>query len=123
MKPTIIEKQKTLFKRQSDLRDKPTSSELIFKERLEKAGIKFIFQKAFIAKDYYCIVDFYLPKPYKTVIEIDGGYHNDLPQKKKDFYRDKYLKEIRKFKVVRIKNEDVMSFDLSLLDNSIVTFR
>lgn len=114
MKPTFKEKQKTLFKRQSCLRLMPTQSELLFKQRLEKRNIKFIFQKCFINKDYYCIVDFYLPKPNKIAIEIDGKYHNTHTQIYKDNYKDKYLTEIRDFKVIRIKNEDVLTFDLSV---------
>lgn len=110
---SIKDKQKTLFKRQSDLRSKPTESELIFKKRLEENNIKFIFQKCFIGQDYYCIVYFYLPKPFKVCIEIDGGYHNEPKQKAKDYYRTKYLTDKRGFKVIRIKNEDVESFNLS----------
>lgn len=86
---SIKDKQKTLFKRQNDLRSKPTESELIFKKRLEENNIKFIFQKCFIGQDYYCIVDFYLPKPFKVCIEIDGGYHDEAKQKAKDYYRTK----------------------------------
>lgn len=114
-KPTFKDKQRTMFERQKYLRLNPTPSEVIFKKRLDNLGINYIFQKCFIAKDYYCIVDFYLPKPYKLVIEIDGGYHNLEYQKIKDYYRDKYLTEERNFKVIRINNEDVNTFDLSKL--------
>jgi very-short-patch-repair endonuclease len=112
---SIKDKQKTLFKRQDKLRNNPTESELIFKKRLDDLGIKYIFQKCFIAKDYYCIVDFYLPKPFKLCIEIDGGHHDESKQKAKDYYRTKYLTDIRGFKETRIKNKDVESFDLSFL--------
>lgn len=103
--PTFKEKQKTLFKRQSDLRDKPTPAEQEFKRLLDQQGIKYIFQKAFL-KDYYCIVDFYLPKPYKICIEIDGSIHDTDEQMKKDYWRDKYLQS-RGFRVIRIRNENV----------------
>ena len=112
---TIKEKQKTLFERQYRLRLNPTSSEVGFKKRLDDLGIRYIFQKCFIARDYYCIVDFYLPKPFKICIEIDGAYHEEIEQSKKDYYRTKYLTEVRGFKVIRIKNEDVSLFDLSFL--------
>ena len=115
MKPTFKEKQKTLFSRIKHLKENPTESELIFKSRLEKLGVKFIFQKSFIANDYYAIVDFYLPKPNKIVFEIDGEYHNDICQKYKDAHRTKYLSEIRGFRVIRIDNKDVNTFDLSFL--------
>jgi hypothetical protein len=37
--------------------------------------IHYMFQKGFIQGKYYCIVDFYLPKPYNICIEIDGKYN------------------------------------------------
>lgn len=113
MKPTFKDKQKTLFERQKYLRENPTESELLFYNRLKKSGINFIFQKCFIANDYYCIVDFYLPKPHKLVIEIDGEYHNEKNQLVKDAYRDKYLTEKRRMNVIRIKNSDVLTYDIS----------
>lgn len=115
MHPTFQEKQSTLFERVKSLRANATESELIFADRLEKAGIKYIFQKGFIVGDCYCIADFYLPKPYKTVIEIDGDYHFSPQQIAKDKWRDSYLIKDRGFKVVRIKNIEVNTFDLSLI--------
>lgn len=114
-KPTIKDKQKTLFSRQRQLRIKPTKYELIFKNFLIEIGVDFIFQKAFIAKDYYCIVDFYIPKPYKIVIEIDGEYHNNNSQILKDKKRDDYLTRVRGFSVIRIKNQDVNSLETKML--------
>ena|SRR4249919_1601201 len=111
-KISYSEKQKTFFHRRDKLRCNATPSELIFKQRLEDAGIRFFFQKGFLAGDFYCIVDFYLPKPHKLAIEIDGPYHDQPDQQKKDWARTKYLNK-RKVKVIRIKNEDVMSFDLT----------
>ncbi len=105
------DKQKTLFERKHSLVRRATDSELLFKKKLSILGIRFMFQKAFISGNGYYIVDFYLPKPYKICIEIDGGYHNSPEQKRKDYYKDKYLKE-RGFSVVRIKNEDVENFDI-----------
>lgn len=107
---TFKDKQKTLFERIKRLRNNPTNSETIFKEKLEIAGIDFVFQKSFIKDNYYCIVDFYLPKPYKICIEIDGEYHFNEPQKVKDGRKDEYLKS-RNFKVLRITNEVAETFD------------
>ena len=111
------EKQKSVFKRSNQLREKATESELIFKKRLEENGIYFMFQKGFINGTHYYIVDFYLPKPLRTVVEIDGGYHNDPVQVWKDEIRDRYLTEQRGFNVIRIKNEDVNTFDISIFTN------
>lgn len=82
-----------------------------FKKKLDDFGIKYIFQKGFIQGTLTCIVDFYIPSPHKICIEIDGGYHDTKTQKKKDKYRDDYLRK-RGFNVVRIKNEDVKDFNI-----------
>ena len=55
---TFKDKQKTLFERKKILSEKATKAELAFMYRLDDAGIKYMFQKAFIEGDYYCIVDF-----------------------------------------------------------------
>ncbi len=73
---------------------------------LEELKIKFIFQKAFIKGDYYCIVDFYLPRPYKLCIEVDGGYHFSDEMRKKDAAKNAYLKS-RNLKVLRLSNDVV----------------
>ena len=96
----------------NELLSKPTDAELVFKARLDKVGIKYMFQKGFIKGDYHCIVDFYLPKPYKLCIEIDGGYHDTEKQKKRDLEKDNYLRS-RGFKVLHIRNEDVETFNMS----------
>jgi very-short-patch-repair endonuclease len=108
------EKQKTLFSRKAFLIEKATESELLFKKRLDENNIKYIFQKAFIKGNNYVIVDFYLPKPNKICIEIDGLYHERQEQKVRDYNKDKYL-ESRGFSIIRIKNEDVLSFDINIL--------
>lgn len=112
MKKETSIKQQTFYSRQVKLRLTATTAELKFKDKLDKCGIRYIFQKGFIAGNGYYIVDFYLPKPYKLCIEIDGGYHDTIGQKYKDGYKNRYLIEERGFRVLRIKNEDVDSFDI-----------
>ena len=107
-------KQSLCSKRRSKLLKNPTPSELLFKKRLEDAGINFIFQKGFIAGSNFCIADFYLPKPYKIVIEVDGEYHNTAKQQIRDKNKDYYYKQ-RGFRVIHIDNSDVAMFDLLLL--------
>jgi very-short-patch-repair endonuclease len=46
-----------------------------------------------------------LPKPYKLCIEIDGDVHDSFEQKIKDNKKDWYLKNLRKFNVLRLTNE------------------
>ncbi len=115
---SIKDKQLTLYSRLKQLKDKATVSELSFKARLDKTGIKYIFQKGFIAGDGYYIVDFYLPKPYKICIEIDGGYHSTQQQIDYDTRKDRYLSN-RGFKVIRILNENVELFELETLNSLI----
>jgi len=114
MKPTFKEKQATLFGRLKDLKSRPTKYELRIKELLEQLGIKFIFQKGFINGDYYCIVDFYLPKPYKICIEVDGEYHFTDDMRKRDARKDSYLRS-RNFNVMRIRNEFANTIEPSQL--------
>ena len=119
MKTPIQTKQKTLYSRQESLKINATNSEITFKNKLDLLGIRYLFQKGFISGNGYYFVDFYLPKPYKVCVEIDGGYHNTIEQKYKDSKKDRYLIEERNFKVLRIKNEDVEKFDIeSYLKNS-----
>lgn len=114
---TFKEKQKTLFKRLNNLKSNPTESEIEFEKILKAHGINYIFQKGFIQGDYYCIVDFYIPKPFKIVIEIDGGYHENECQVKRDNRKDNYLINERGFKVIRIKNSEVATFDINRIFN------
>jgi very-short-patch-repair endonuclease len=105
---TTKDKQKTLFQRLKKLRSNPTVAELQIKKILDHLKVKYIFQKGFISGNAYVIVDFYLPKPYKICIEVDGEYHSYGQQVQKDKWKDNYLKD-RGFKVVRIKNCDASS--------------
>jgi very-short-patch-repair endonuclease len=99
-------KQRRNSKYRRELIRRATSSELKFRNILEGKGVKYIFQKGFIASNFHCIVDFYIPRK-KICIEIDGGIHNSETQSIKDRMRDSYLINTRGFKVIRIKNEEV----------------
>ena len=107
--PTFREKQKTLFSRIKQLKENATEAELIFKGKLDALGIYYIFQKGFIEGDNYCIVDFYLPRPHRLCIEIDGGYHEEKSQKIRDMSRNRYLTWHRKFHVLHLTNEEALS--------------
>lgn len=85
----------------------PTVYETKFKKLLDEINIRYMFQKGFIKGDLHCIVDFYLPKPYKLCIEIDGEYHNELSQVAKDINRNKYLGGFREFTVLHFTNKEV----------------
>ena len=89
---------------------KPTPSEWKMYHKLKKWGIKFQFNKPTFSQTIQGAnfrIDFYLPKPYYTALEIDGGYHFTNEQQKKDDWKNLYLTKHRNMRVVRIKNENV----------------
>ena len=86
------------------LENKQTKHEVLFESILKSFDVKYCVQKGFLAKCHTCfIVDFYLPRPHKTIIEIDGGYHKNRNDAGRDLF---FLKE-RKIKTVRFTNEQV----------------
>lgn len=85
-----------------------TGAEIAFRNLLKKSSLKFIEQKGWILGNGFYISDFYIPRPHKICIEIDGGYHNNPAQIARDFLKDNYLKKDRGFRgVIRFKNEQV----------------
>lgn len=101
-------KQKLCAQYRRELKERITAQEYKVMSLLEKHNIRFMFQKGFIAGDNFVIADFYLPRPLKLVIEIDGYYHETEKQKKRDKNKDWYYSQ-RRFKVLRIKNEQIDS--------------
>lgn len=96
----LTEKGKEFAK---DLTAKATRWELEFKAKLEKYGIKFIFQHPVICnKKNLFILDFYLPE-YKLGIELDGYSHYTPAGMKKDNRRTSCLKK-EGIKIIRLKN-------------------
>lgn len=98
-------------KRIDELKQNPTNSEVLFKAKLDYHKIKYDFQYPIETKTSYFIADFYIHS-HKLIIEIDGWIHNK--QKKYDESRDKYIKS-KGYKIIRIKNEDVDTFDTKTL--------
>jgi very-short-patch-repair endonuclease len=90
---------------QNNLKENPTEAETIVLCWLTINNVYFKFQKAFVTP--YCrIVDFYLPRPKKIILEIDGGYHKETVEK--DFYKDLVWGK-KGFKTIRITNEEVFN--------------
>jgi len=96
----------SLIRKKNYLIENSTESEDIIFGLLEDLKYRFVFQKAFLT-DRFSIVDFYLPKPYFLCIEIDGKYHEDENQIKKDRIRESYLTKTRRMRLLRITNEKV----------------
>lgn len=108
------QKQSICAKRRNLLLKKQTKSEIEFARLLDVLGINYIAQKGFIVGNNFCIVDFYLPS-YKTCVEIDGGYHYEESQIKRDLNRDFYLNKQRGFGVLHIDNDSLKHLKVDVL--------
>ena len=80
--------------------------------RLEMSKLKFKHQ----AEAGAYIVDFMIPSRL-VIIEVDGSYHDKPEVQAKDVKRQSYLETLG-FKVIRVKNEDAASFDLSGVEDT-----
>lgn len=69
--------------------------------RQEQLGVR--FRRQHVIGDY--IVDFISLKQ-RLIIEIDGGYHNDIVQQQEDRIRQNWLESMG-CKVIRFTNEEV----------------
>ena len=69
--------------------------------RQEQLGVR--FRRQHVIGDY--IVDFICLKQ-RLIIEIDGGYHNDIVQQQEDRIRQNWL-ESMDYKAIRFTNEEV----------------
>lgn len=82
-----------------------TESEKEFYSVLKLLDIPFTKQRPFVIDDKIFFADAVFEKT-KTIVEIDGGYHNTKKQQAKDKRRTKMFNKIG-YKVVRIPDEDV----------------
>lgn len=105
-----MDKNKIFKEFRSKLIENATNAEIDFKHKLDLFKIRYVFQHRIDYNNSFIIVDFFI-KSIKMVIEIDGGYHKVQTQKNKDIERDKFLKE-NGYKVLRVFNEDVDSFEI-----------
>lgn len=88
--------------------NKQTKEEQQVEEILKDIGVHYISQKGFVAKCNTCLIaDFYLPKPHKLIIEVDGGYHNNRVEQDKG--RDLFFLHERNIRTLRIKNEELIN--------------
>lgn len=86
------------------LRRQPTLAEALLKKELDSLGLPNKFQHPRLTRGIACIMDFVLPQ--RVVVEVDGGYHEDLEQMAKDLLRDSSLTRSG-FLVLRFTNEEV----------------
>ena len=98
-----------LFANSKKLRYNATKEEVEFALFLEQNNIPYKIQVPIKGEIGAYIVDFIIRD--NVIVEIDGGYHSDLKQIKKDIRRDADLYSMG-YKVVRLKNEDIGCDDL-----------
>jgi len=82
-----------------------TGAEKKVRECLMVNKVEYKQQYPIHARQVY-FADFYLPE-HNVVIEVDGGYHNEPEQKRKDIVRQRNI-EKEGFMVMRIKNEECL---------------
>lgn len=103
-KYSFKEKQRRNHKFIKDLRNNKTPAEKTLEKKLDAINLDYISQKGFIQGKNHVIVDIYIPHPYKVCIEVDGKYHQEPRQKRRDRAKETYL-ESRGFNILRISNE------------------
>lgn len=114
MKLPVRQYKQIIKQRARKLRNNPTNSEKAMWEILRMGnlkGLRFLRQHPILFNVnnsvHFFIPDFYCPK-YKLIIEVDGDTHDKKEQKEHDYMRTVTLKEMG-MKIIRFKNEDVMS--------------
>lgn len=106
--------QETLEKNAKKMREEPTKAEMLVNGVLRGTIGKdrFKCQHIILGKSHKgYIADFYFPNT-RTILEVDGEYHSDKEQKKKDDMRTKDLED-EGYKVFRISNDDVYKGKIS----------
>lgn len=87
-----------------------TKGETMVELFLIRENVKFIPQYYIITPDNKgYIVDFLLPDN-NMIIEVDGGYHTTLEQKKYDSIKDEKLKNMG-YSITRVTNKDTEMLD------------
>ncbi len=117
---TSPENQSRLHRIQNEHRASPTPAEKHVMGLLTELSEPFIFEKGIFTSRTFFLVDFYLPKPRKLCLEIDGGYHKG--QLYYDTMRDNFIRNERKMEVLRITNEVAQTLnapDLLALINAV----
>ena len=97
------------MRRAKDLVKRATPAEKHVRSLLDEMGIRYTFQKVFCTEKRFFIVDFYLPKPHKLCLELDGSSHRN--RWKYDAWRDEFLVRVRKLRVYRMPNENALELN------------
>lgn len=116
----IIDRNTWIFNRSKELNENLPKSEVWFNEKFKdtKQSKEMNFKRNQLFRSLY-ICDLFSLK-YRTVIEVDGSYHEREDQIQKDIEKDNNIERYH-FKVIRVKAFDEESFlnCLNELDNII----
>jgi very-short-patch-repair endonuclease len=107
-----------LAKKANELRKYPTAAERMLKTKLEKLEIEYVFQYAYYYRGAAGICDFYLPS-YNLLIEVDGGYHLEEEQKKKDDVKDVVCRDNLNKPILRLTNKQAIYLSKNLIKTMI----
>ncbi|MBO7098826.1 MAG: endonuclease domain-containing protein [Bacteroidaceae bacterium] len=88
-----------------EMKNMPTDAERLLWLHLQKNKLGLPFRRHYIIADN--IVDF-VCLPARLVIEIDGGYHDDIRQQYHDLARTNEIEKLG-FNVIRFTNEDIFT--------------
>lgn len=102
IQPRVV--KKCISYREGLKRHRTKSEETVRSMLKDARRIECLFQKAFYVCGSLYFADFYFPR-YKTILEIDGGYHGTRSQKLKDEKRTSFFESVG-IKVLRVSNED-----------------
>jgi len=99
----FYESSPIIFANARELRNKPTSTEIIFWNLIKQNFPGFRFKRQHPISQY--IADFYCHK-LMLVIEIDGSIHRTEEAKESDLIRDEFMESLN-LKVLRFTNDEV----------------
>lgn len=111
LSPTVSNMQRmapVAFERKGLLKTNPTPAEAKFRQLLLDLRISFQFQRLVFTERRYFILDFVTYTKPKIIFELDGSVHDG--REAYDAERTRLIgltESMRKWKVVRIKNEQV----------------
>lgn len=116
------ERFKEARERKQELLAHQTKAERHFAQILRNLKIRSQPQAIFFLDDYhYRIVDFYIPKPYRVIVELDGSVHDSQEAKSYDEWKDrKLITRNHKFNILRFKNDEVFSLNFQNRFSSIL---
>lgn len=110
-------KSRYASKRAAILRRKPSFSEGVLMQKLTDAGfLHYRFQQIFYDNEILGFADFFLRKPLKLVIEVDGPYHFTKTQQKRDRQKDWFYTNNRHIhSVLRMTDEQAINISVEEL--------